>query len=210
MADTFIPERGDLSDVFSGGRGYQPPAVPGAGIPPGWNTDPHLDSNEAPLVIAGTSPGPPPIIAGSDRPPLEFANPALPPNAAPSVGIERAPRAPGSILEFVSLDQGTACFRGHDFLLSPNAKTDIELVLAREVMRTLDEERQRVANSVLDAILPRSSGDRQDMPAMPHAQDAVGKEAPSRPKKVQRVRKSSTPKVPKNVRPVPGTEGGQA
>jgi hypothetical protein len=69
--------------------------------------------------------------------------------------------------ERVNLDSGTAVFRGHTINLSADAIQAIQLVLAAEVCRELDEEKNRVLSTMQYEGLQTASGGGQDLPEMP-------------------------------------------
>jgi hypothetical protein len=80
--------------------------------------------------------------------------------------------------ERVNLDTGTAMFRGHAIKLSDDGVGAITAILAMEVCRTLDEEKDRVLGTMqLETMRAASSSQRPDVPEVPGPQPEIVPEA---------------------------------
>ena len=188
-----------------GGGGYQRPAeAPGGkvfgdtGLPPGWG--------EAPPFIESAPPIPSPspvVLTEPDLTPAEIAQ------KLSQAILEAVSRPKNSIPEGVTLTDGRARFKGHDIELSTDALTAIKTVLAMEVCRTLQQEQQRVTDSVLaETVQQDSSRERENVPTLP-GPESYEREA-AEGSEMRRVRITKPPDRDADVLEVPGAEDREA
>jgi hypothetical protein len=104
----------------------------------------------------------------------------------------------------INLERGTAAFQGYLLELSPETVSQIQTLLAGEVLRKLEEERLRVLKSIVPV---GTSVGRLNLPEVPGAQSQVG--TGESKAKVLGVRVKRAYKRTKNVPDVPSPEGGE-
>lgn len=179
MGDKVTLERGRFN--WELGRGYEAPAESPSGpvgLPPGWG--------EAPYGPSG-----PPIEPPRFHERAETERVSRPEPSNDSQGdvreVEKMIDEGGPIpAERVNLDERTAVYMGYEFLLSEKAYEAIKAALAEEVLRLLDEERDRVRQSLLAPRLPEAGATRlQDVPPLPGYQEPAYQELPPEEGQVQ-------------------------
>lgn len=180
MADpriTLEPGRFD----WEGGRGYETPADGGRDLPPGWGNAPDFKDREiTPMRSATQSPTHTDMMVTPESigPPPE---PLVDNGASAKVSDPELLRALSMLdipLERVNLDTGTAMFRGHAITLSTDGIGAITAILAMEVCRTLDEEKDRVLGTMqLETMQSTFSNRWPDVPEVPGPQPEIVPEA---------------------------------
>jgi len=196
-----------------GGGGYQRPAdAPGGkvfgdtGLPPGWGeVPPFVEAPPPPLDPPSPGEGRPSVnkLIEPDLTPTEIAQ------KLSQAILEAVSRPKNSIPEGVTLTDGRARFKGHDIELSTDALTAIKTVLAMEVCRTLQQEQQRVTDSVLAETVQQDSGrERENVPTLP-GPESYEREA-AEGSEMRRVRITKPPDRDADVLEVPGAEDREA
>lgn len=186
-------------------RGYQAPSIPPAGgsFPRGWDSAPGPPGSEGPVVLGANQESL--LVSPAAQPAPESSTPAvaegLPQRSdrqsareflnrqSPVVGVTQAEVDRAAIdavatmlsnIEHANLATGLASFMGHTVVLSPQATSDIRGVLAQEVCRQLEEERQRVLDGVQHERMQGEGGSGgADVPSLPGAAPPVDAKAQS-------------------------------
>ena len=196
---TLTPEYGDYD--WSVGRGYEAPANPQSGAPPGWDSIP-----PPPAMFHGERPMMPPM---SEPPPM-YRDRAMPPPPVPrpdavdiiidpvgigsdAPGLDVSNLRPGrqvmvngeATIDMVLIENRYASFAGHELDLSEQACGTIKAILALEVANKLRLEQEKVlagagiTAEVFNQMLQtagQSTG--QDVPEVPGAQTPVVAKVP--------------------------------
>lgn len=221
-------ERGSFD--WSQGAGYQTPSPRSGGAapqyPPGWFDEPGGTSTPIPaIVVAQGEPakGPPLGREGAlEQRPVEPAPPEdrmsarefsgkveLNPDRIAQMVVQAVRGAVGD--EFVSISNGTAIVMGHELKLSPDGIAAIKALLAMEVCKSLEQEKERVLGTLLSAgMQPDSGAGRPDMPGVPGTKGAVVSSKSRRSRKVQRVRKQGANSRAEDVPEVQSAQESEA
>ena len=164
---TFVPEGGEFD--WSQGAKYQPPSG-GGGLPPGWFRAPHEDGTALPE----SQPPPPRAEPPAREPPREermTAREFLASRTAEAAKqqelLEQFVPPPRVMADRVDLDAGTASFQGYDVPLTRDSVESIKMILAMEVCRILELERDRIFATVQQQhVQEDSSGRGTDVPVV--------------------------------------------
>lgn len=152
-----------------GGR-YQLPSDPAAGLPPGWLVEPE-DAASIP-----DSP-PPKVYIPTEVPSTEQVY--IPPQPEPV-------KTTGLPAERVNLDTGTAAFMGYEVPLTTDSIASIKMILAMEVCRILELERERILITMQQQEMQTAPADGgTNVPEVPRTKNTVEPKKSRRRRKVQ-------------------------
>ena len=162
-----------------GGR-YQLPSDPAAGLPPGWLVAPEDAASmpESPAPRAAPTPSEP---AKSEPTKEQELSDRM--TAREFLHVAEEKTLPS---ERVNLDTGTAAFMGYEVPLTTDSIASIKMILAMEVCRILELERERILITMQQQEMQTAPADGgTNVPEVPRTKNTVEPKKSRRRRKVQ-------------------------